>query len=107
MVVGPWSPKAIVFSASSKSAEYPLQLSVPDTLPVSLLKVICGFFSGKRPSKAIRGPEIYSSSQVVPYNFSSLDVVPSQDAAKSTAEKSRMIEVFILQQLMVNVHVKY
>ncbi len=63
------------------------------------------FFPGKE--KAIRGPEIYSSSQVGPYNASSLDFGPPQDSASRTAVKKRMTVDFILQKLMVNVSVKY
>src|SRR6187402_3167701 len=53
----------MVFALAVNLPPMPLQ----DVFPLySVLpsKIILGFFSGYKPSKAIRGPEIYSSSHV-------------------------------------------
>jgi hypothetical protein len=63
--VGPGSPKDSDFPFEVYVAIYPLQLLVPLTSLVVVLNVICGFLAGYKPPNAIRGPEIYSSSQVV------------------------------------------
>src|SRR5690606_5678904 len=95
-VVGPGSPKVRELPSTSKSVEKPLQLSVPATLRVSPSKLRLGFLFGYRPSKAIRGPVIYSSSQFWPYRASAPGEELPQFSARARAKSNRKTELFIL-----------